>query len=224
MRDQGKHALCCTSMAVVSCMEILSEQNGNYTELSPLYNYYDSRNGGPLDTQLTIYDAIDSATSIGVSPMEFHYTPNPVTGAAARAVPSEESHIAAEQFKIYSNMLHPMRPEYGYADLPNSEPDHLEQWRDALEQSFPIVLGILLSAAYDDLSAENDVYRPEPGSLEFDNGHAVAVVGMDDDLHAFRILDSRGRRFARSGYWWLPYEVAFGGSVLESVAITRLTF
>ncbi|NDV22055.1 hypothetical protein [Desulfovibrio sp. JC022] len=224
VRDQGDQAFCCASMAVVTCMEILDAQDGAYVELSPLYNYYKARGYGSVKTKLSLQDAISSAINDGVAPREFHDTPAPVTIEAARRIPSGEADREALKYQIVYSNWGDYGSRYGYYELSYSTSRAVEEWKEALRKNHPIAIGVLVGEAYDQLNETYAVYRPEPENLSLSRGHAVAVVGMDESMQAFKVLDSRGNEFADKGCWWLPYSVISQGVVVEAVAIDRITY
>lgn len=222
VRRQGEGVNCCTSIAVVTCMEILYARIEQYVELSPLYNYFKARAGGPAKV-LTLYNAVDSAVRDGVATQKTHHTPNPITADAARKVPDDSAIDTAELYKIYSKRRgRTLKKSRDY--LSHSDEQSVEEWKDALNNSHPIAIGILLGEAYKDLKNENCIYRPEVRYLSREKGHAVTVVGMDEEKMAFRILDSQGEDFCEDGRWWLPYDMIYTGLVTEAVAITGITY
>jgi len=54
--------------------------------------------------------------------------------------------------------------------------------------------------------------------------HAVLIVGFDDQLEIFTILDSQGKLFADNGFWYLDFDTARSSkfTVLPPVAIRQI--
>jgi len=45
-------------------------------------------------------------------------------------------------------------------------------------------------------------------------GHAMLIVGYDDNKKAVQVLNSWGKTFGNNGYFWIPYEDVFTGILL----------
>ena len=78
----------------------------------------------------------------------------------------------------------------------------------------PVAFGFWLSPGYWQLEEDtNGVYRPL-GQLER-RAHVATILGFHNKKRtpgasgpgAFLLKDSRGRKFGKEGYWWLPYRL-----------------
>lgn len=98
--------------------------------------------------------------------------------------------------------LAPMRP------LPVS----LRPLRRALVERQLVVLGIPLWDGF--FQPKGAILDVPPNKDLLPAFHAVAAVGYDDPLQAFRIRNSWGPGWGENGYAWLPYE--FHEQVLEA--------
>ncbi|MDR0323716.1 MAG: C1 family peptidase, partial [Treponema sp.] len=83
-----------------------------------------------------------------------------------------------------------------------------------LTEGKPVIIGMNTPNSFDDAK---DVWRPEESPNNFYYGHAMCVVGYDDNKYggAFEILNSWGRKWGNGGYIWIPYKT-FVDFVLES--------
>ena len=89
--------------------------------------------------------------------------------------------------------------------------------KKSLAEGKPVIIGMNTPDSF--LEAKN-VWAPEedenPGM--FFGGHAMCVVGYDDNKGAFEILNSWGRKWGNGGFIWVPYQV-FVDFVMESYEI-----
>ena len=84
--------------------------------------------------------------------------------------------------------------------------DSVKQYKAALAHRVPFVLGIPVYPSLNTLSGNNAVYNDLSGERE--GGHAVVVVGYDEDRYggAFKVLNSWGYGWGDHGVFWIPYD------------------
>lgn len=80
----------------------------------------------------------------------------------------------------------------------------LEQAKAYLYQDQPIVIALSIDAQYFGARDDNGNYiyrkfKKETGS------HAMLVVGYDDDMNAFKVVNSWGKNWGNDGFVWLDY-------------------
>ena len=82
----------------------------------------------------------------------------------------------------------------------------VQQYKAALAHRVPFVLGIPVYRSMHSISGSNPVYNDLSGELQ--GGHAVVVVGYDDDRFggAFKVLNSWGSGWGGGGFFWIPYD------------------
>ena len=81
----------------------------------------------------------------------------------------------------------------------------VQTYKAALAHRVPFVLGMPVHRSFHGLSGRNPVYNDLSGEPE--GGHAVVVVGYDEDRFggAFKVLNSWGAGWGDQGFFWLPY-------------------
>jgi hypothetical protein len=68
----------------------------------------------------------------------------------------------------------------------------------------PVIVGMLVGDDFQKIKSGHPPYvGPPTGETE---GHALAVVGYDDDKQAFRIINSWGDDWGDAGYAWVSYD------------------
>ena len=77
--------------------------------------------------------------------------------------------------------------------------------KDALANRLPVVAGIVVFDSFSHLEGPNSVYNTFDG--EFLGGHAITIVGYDDDRYggAFKVINSWSQNWGDQGYFWMPY-------------------
>jgi len=108
--------------------------------------------------------------------------------------------------------------------------------KEALAGNHPVVLGIFCPPSF---SLANEFWQPREDPDKDDGGHALCVVGYDDNVYggSFEIVNSWGRAWGAQGFTWLRYEdvqkfvpygfeligtdPSAGGSLNASVTFTR---
>jgi C1A family cysteine protease len=84
--------------------------------------------------------------------------------------------------------------------------------KKSLSEGRPVVIGMNTPDSF--IEAKN-VWEPKENPGNFYGGHAMCVVGYDDDKGAFEIINSWGRKWGNGGFIWIPYQ-AFVDFVMES--------
>jgi hypothetical protein len=89
--------------------------------------------------------------------------------------------------------------------------------KKSLTEGKPVIIGMNTPDSF--LEARN-VWVPRESPRNYYGGHAMCVVGYDDDKNggAFEILNSWGRKWGNGGFIWVPYQV-FIDFVIEGYEI-----
>ena len=77
--------------------------------------------------------------------------------------------------------------------------------RSQLASGNPVVIGISVYEDFDNLDASNPIYDEISG--ENRGGHALCVVGYDDNKRAVKIINSWGTDWGINGYGWISYDL-----------------
>ena len=79
-------------------------------------------------------------------------------------------------------------------------------FKAALAHRVPFVVGVQVFPSFQNLRGPNSVYQDLSGVS--DGGHAMVVVGYDDDRFggAFKVLNSWGQGWGDQGFLWIPYD------------------
>lgn len=218
--DQGNIVPCCVSVAVTTCLEVLDQNAG--TPLSFMYNYYWARANRNRLSTLDIRQSLDAAGSYGICSKILHDMQLDRGGATIK--PSQAADSEAITRRISFN---PVISNWAYEHFENN--NRIAGWRNAIQQKYPVIIGLYLTDAYENIPKTNYTHiLPMNGPAS--DGHAVTVMGYDDvhdngalDSGAFFVRDSRGDGFADKGYWWLPYVLVETHLIVDSWTVLGLT-
>ena len=89
--------------------------------------------------------------------------------------------------------------------------------KKSLTEGKPVIIGMNTP---DSFNNAREVWRPRENPQLFYYGHALCVVGYDDNRYggAFEVLNSWGRKWGNGGFMWIPYDV-FINFVMEAYEI-----
>ncbi|MCL2802062.1 MAG: C1 family peptidase [Treponema sp.] len=89
--------------------------------------------------------------------------------------------------------------------------------KKSLTEGKPVIIGMNTPDSFNEVK---EVWRPRESPNRFYYGHAMCVVGYDDNKYggAFEVLNSWGRKWGNGGYIWIPYDV-FVDFVMEAYEI-----
>jgi hypothetical protein len=151
----------------------------------------------------TIPDALNLVRRDGIATLrDFPYDEN-----SCDAFPSAQVKQAARGFPI--------------ADWRRANVQDEVEIKTQLSAGFPVVAGIIVDEAFANLGPDRIYTSPnnvKPGA------HAIVVVGYDDSVSAFRILNSWGSEWSNGGFGWINYQtfrrIAREGYVAQDVIYT----
>ena len=166
--------------------------------MSPAF-IYNQLNGG-LDFGIQIYDALDLLLGLGVSTWDSM----PYNPADHVSFPSAAAYAEALEYRIT------------YWDRVPIEETAI---KSHLAQGNPVVIGIPVHQDFDDLSETNPIYNTNCG--EFRGLHALLLVGYDDALSAYKVLNSWAPdRWGLDGYGWIDYDKAASEGLIREAYYT----
>jgi C1A family cysteine protease len=95
--------------------------------------------------------------------------------------------------------------------------------KKSLVEGKPIIIGMNTPPSF--MEADN-VWQPVESSRSFYGGHAMCVVGYDDEKNGgvFEVINSWGRKWGNGGFMWIPYTafidfVMEGYEMIENLAV-----
>jgi hypothetical protein len=159
---------------------------GNQIDASKVFSpsfIYNQCNKG-LDKGLYYPDAFNLLSGEGVATWaDMPYNPNDFT-----TQPSPEVKERAKRYRI--------------DDWRQVNVQDTKEIKAQLNAGYPVLIGARVDDAFMRLPAGttwNSIGQPI-------GGHAMIVVGYDDDKHAFRLMNSWGQQWCDGGFCWVDYE------------------
>lgn len=154
--------------------------------LSPLFIYYQARKiegTVKVDAGAFIKDVIKVAQTIGIIDDE--------------SWPYKESKFAVQPPKSTEKAIH-----YFVDDVARVKT--LKQIKDAVSDFGPVIIGISL---YDSFYKESSGLIKMPARKEsIIGGHAICLVGFDDQKQLFKFKNCWGTEWGENGYGFIPYD------------------
>jgi Papain family cysteine protease len=81
-------------------------------------------------------------------------------------------------------------------------PSRVDQIKGQLAHGHPVIIGLQTTREFLRLKG-SEIYRSSGQML---NNHAVTVVGYDERLQAFKLINSWGKRWGDGGFGWMDYD------------------
>lgn len=160
---------------------------------SPGYVYEKAKSSKDYDCSqgISLVQALEVMKEFGSTP--FRQYPYPSCGKSTR----KADHVA-RTFRIagYNRI-------FQTKDTPSDKTRYLKQ---ALAGGQPVVIGLVAPASF---YFTRSTWQPAPGDNPSDpklTGHALCVIGYDDQKDAFRVINSFGKNWADGGYCWITYQ------------------
>lgn len=199
--DQGQLGSCTANAIASGLREYLELKAGQpLTTLSRLFLYYEERSlEGTIgeDSGAEIRDGMKVLNQIGVCPeSDWPYDINTFTNP-----PTNQEVTDAAAYKI--NEYHRITS--------------LNLLKAALAQGLPVVIGIDVYESFesDQVAKTGIIPMPNTDTEKYLGGHAVLVVGYDDNRDIFFVRNSWGTLWGDQGYFYLPYNYYNKGYVSD---------
>lgn len=95
-------------------------------------------------------------------------------------------------------------------ELNNQTYSRLEIIKNLLNQGTPVIMAISLDDSFKNTTPRNSenlyIYNSYNPSQNYGGcGHAMLIVGYDNSLNAFKVVNSWGSGWANEGYCWISY-------------------
>ena len=188
------HLGSCVGQAIVGAFELMLNKKypKNFKDLSRLFVYYNARLlEGYVDEDVGVYvrTGIKAVNKWGVcTEVNWPYLINKFA-----ETPSVESYIDAKSRTIDS-----------YYKI-----NSIEGIVDALNSGYPVVTGFHVFKDFDNIGIDLDPILPMPNPANpLLGGHAVVIVGYDNEQQYFICRNSFGEQWGEYGYFYMPYNYA----------------
>ena len=160
-------------------------------EPSQLFFYWNSRcaeNTVTTDSGAMIHDGIKTIEQYGVCPEQLW----PYNTTLFAVKPSDEAYSAALRHKAIT--CNPVAVD-------------LLDIQRVLSSGFPVIAGITLFPEFECAEVARTGVVPMPsGKLHAIGGHAVLIVGVDDNKQQLIMRNSWGDQWGDSGYFYISYD------------------
>lgn len=194
--NQGRQGSCVGWASSYAARTILHSkatgQNPNEVAFSPasLYNQISL----PNCQGAYIHNAMDKMKGVGVLPWEdFGYNENSCSQKLTSAQHDKASQFTTKGFqRLWKN--------HGEVDV--------AAIKQNLAQGAPVVIGMMVGGSFMQQMQGKDEWRPTNNDYyqRGFGGHAMCIIGYDDDRMAFQIMNSWGPEWGRNGIAWVSYD------------------
>lgn len=178
----------CASHATIRAIEYQLLAKNQFIEGSELYHYYCARkyinNTYPFDKGMSIRDAMNTQLKYGYAP-EILW---PYNVMKFNDRPSQAAFWMSSLFKIshYEKLV------------------TIEQVKESIRQNKAVVIGIKVDKSFYDITAKENHWTPSGNTY---GGHAVVIIGYDDNREGFIVENSWGVGWGDRGRFVLPYKI-----------------
>jgi C1A family cysteine protease len=199
IEDQGNLGSC-TGNAIAGAIELMDRKNNKQLEISRLFIYYQERlleGTVYYDAGAYIRDGIKACYTYG-APLESLWPYNQSKWATRPTTAA------------YNDALN--RRVTGYAKCFN-----YSAVKNALAAGTPVIIGFTVYSSFEGAwsnikhgqAGSGMMPYPNVGSESILGGHAVCLVGYDDNLNGGRFIarNSWGTGWGDNGYFYMPYQV-----------------
>lgn len=200
--DQGELGSC-TANAVCGIVDYLDTTKYRPSRLFLYYNTRKAQGTIEYDSGASIRETIKSVNREGVcreSSWKYDIS-------KFKDVPSTNAYKNAKLHRSLS---------YRYID--NSNIDHIIS---ALVEGFPIAFGFTVYSSFMNKSLWNNDIMPDPSGTVL-GGHAVLIVGYNEDTQMLKIKNSWGTSWCNNGYFQMPYSFATSKNCADFWVIQQL--
>ncbi len=188
--DQGNLGSCTSNSAIAMLWFLAHRQGENPVVGSRLFHYYNERLIKSQDTGSTIRQSVKMLVKYG-APAETEW-PYDITQFKKKPDPKCYADGALHLAKVYR---------------PVSQ--DLVTMKSCLSDGYPILIGFTVYSSFESAAVAKTGLMPMPSHSEnVLGGHAVLVVGYDDNKQCFTVRNSWGSAWGDAGYFYMPYAYA----------------
>jgi len=194
VRDQGALGSCVghACAALKEFQEVQQRNRTPFRDVSEAWIYWKAKEIDPwevFEEGTSFRYALKVLNKEGV-PTEKAWPYKPINTLQGRGKPKFWAGIVARWGKIKT-----------YARI-----ESIPQMKETLVLKGPFLLGIMcFNGIFSPSATSAMVSMPKAGESP-QGGHAILIMGYDDDLSAFWFRNSWGTHWGKDGYAWLPYQ------------------
>jgi len=210
IQDQGQLGSC-TGNAIAGMIDLLDKKNGKNLTVSRLFIYYQERlleGTVRYDAGAYIRDGIKAVNQYG-APLESLW-PYIITRFSTRPTTAAYNDALKRRAGAYQKIT-----------------TRVAGIKTALSQGYPAVVGFDVYESFERTVNNTTGMMPYPAAGEqLLCGHAVAVVGYNDNLNGGRFIcrNSWGTGWGDRGYFYMPYQVIANANMSDDFwIITSVT-
>lgn len=186
----------CTGNAAAGDLEYKDKKNDKkYLEVSRLFIYYNARSYIDCiheDSGAYIRDVVKGIAEFGACDEDLY----PYDTRRWAEKPTDKAYNDALKRKIHS-----------YYRIKYTGNDRVEACKQAVCTNNPVIFGFTVYEGFesDEVAKTGKMWLPKEGEKNL-GGHAVLIVGYDDDMGYFIVRNSWGEGWGDKGYFYMPYE------------------
>lgn len=159
---------------------------------SPAFIYNQKNHGTSVfGSEMTFKEAFNILKTQGCTTIDDMPYIGVENGYSLKAGPSQ--YITASRFKA----------DKFYSLMPGDVEEI--KTRLAAKKPEPVIIGLPVTEEFHKLNEANNIYKDTTGQVLYK--HAVCIIGYDDSLNAFKIINSWGTSWGQNGYGWIDYNV-----------------
>lgn len=181
---------CCTTCATGAAytFDQMKQKEKNPFPVSRLKLYYDERTDKDNDTGASISDCVRTTHEIGVVDEHLY----PYDTSKFRERPPQNLYDISQKHK---------------ANQYRRAIQNLQQLKATLAQGLPIIFGTTIYESFESETVAKTGMVPYPNTRgeQCLGGHALLIVGYDENKKCFKIRNSWGKNWGLNGYFYMPY-------------------
>ena len=187
VKNQGAQQSC-VAWATAYALKFFEEkkENNSTIEFSPSFIYNQINHG--KDEGSNFMEALNKLSQVGAAPMEdMPYNPNDYL--------SPPSAAAIEKAK-----------PYGIDSWRRINTADMKEVKVHLNSGYPVIIGADIDEDFRTGKNPSGEYIYKKRGAKFAGIHAMLVVGFDDRMNAFKVMNSWGENWGNNGFCWIDYQ------------------
>jgi Papain family cysteine protease len=169
----------CVSLAVAHAAYTIQKRVGKEKPFSAIFLAHYVHRWLGFDKAVTLPHGLQQLKEHGTLT---HYITNP------QKIPSAKDSIEALKNRIK-----------------HYEPVHKNSLKEPLDKNTPVIVGITVDDAFRNLP-KNHIWNGFVVPVGKKMGHAVCVIGYDEEKKAYQVINSWGTEWSDGGFGWISYD------------------